>query len=1232
LVILSTLPDGPHSDRFELLSRLGEGSMGVVFEALDRERKVRVALKTLRFMDAEMLARFKREFRALQDLHHPNLVNLGELIEEGGHWFYTMELVDGVHFLEWVRENGELQVERLRKSLPQLAAGLFALHGAGKVHRDVKPSNIVVTRDGRVVLLDFGLVVETGRNMSITRSIVGTAAYMAPEQATSRPVGPEADWYSFGSMLYEALTGHVPFEGMPLEVLARKQSEDPRPLRELTPDVPADLADLTIELLAREPSDRPRAEDVLARLGVTTPHARRARPTKTALGTQVPIFVGRRRELALLREARSATRDGHPVSVVILGESGVGKSVLARHFAEQLLAEEPETVLLDARCFERETVHYKAADGIIDALARFMAGLPQRDAAAILPLKIGLLTQVFPALLRVEAVARAPLMHQYVKDPIELRARVFSAFRDLLARLCERRPVVVLVDDLQWADADSLALLAAVLRPPSAPGLLLIATARKKPAGIHAIEGDVRELPLDVLPQDQASDLAAELAKRLGVEKPVDTAAIAREAGGHALLIDELVRHVVARGPALHGQRLEDALWARIRELPEVERKLLEVVAVAGTPLQQQTAAVAAGIPPDEVARSVNSLRFANLVRTSGARAHDAVEPFHGRIRDTLIGYLSPHERKELHRRLAIAFEATDREDDESLAVHWAGAEEPERAAAHAERAAERAMSMLAFDRAARLYKLAIELGGAEDHVRAGTLANKLGDALANAGMGSAAAEAFLTAASYAKPSEAPVVRRRAADQLLRSGHIDEGVEIMRGVLAEQGWSLSPTPRRALLSLVARRAQLRLRGLGFRERDESRLPAAQLARIDACWSIAQGLSTIDFIRSADYQARHMLLALQAGEPYRLTRAFAMEAGQSATAGGKSHARTQKLAAATEKLAERSGHPHAQGMVPLMHGLISFLEGRWRDCWRHCDRAEVVLRERCTDVTWELSQSRMFAFWSLLHLGDLVEAQRRHKVMARESVERGDRQSEVNVTVGFASILWLVRDDAAAGRRAAGEAMSRWSHAGFQVQHCFDHYAASQADLYSDDAASAYRRMLTAWPMLEDSQLLRVQLIRVWMLLMRASSAIALASSKTPGPETKRLLAQATRDMRGIAGEGMAWSTAIARTLQALIAAANGQAREAAEIMADAATQLDKLEMRLLAAAARRRIGEWKGGADGAALIADAEEWMRSQGVRKPDRLAWALLPGGFHAPWRDTVTVSGTTRRNPTVA
>jgi hypothetical protein len=312
----------------------------------------------------------------------------------------------------------------------------------------------------------------------------------------------------------------------------------------------------------------------------------------------------------------------------------------------------------------------------------------------------------------------------------------------------------------------------------------------------------------------------------------------------------------------------------------------------------------------------------------------------------------------------------------------------------------------------------------------------------------------------------------------------------------------------------------------------------------------------------------------------------------------------------------------------MHGLVSFLEGRWRDAQRHCDRAEVVLRERCVDVGWELSQSRLFAFWALTHMGDLVEAGRRQKLLLREALERGDRLSEVNVTVGVGAILWLARDDAAGARRVAGETMSRWSHAGFQVQHCFDNYAASQADLYMDDAASAYRRLITTWPVLVDSMLMRVQLIRCSMLQARASCAIALAATRAPGPDNKRLLAQATRDARAIAKEGMEWSSALARALEASIAATSGQMRSGQGLMAEAVAAFEKVEMRLLAAAARRRLGEWKGGAEGLALVADADEMMRAQGIRKPDRMAWALVPGGTHDPWKDTASLSGSRRHS----
>src|SRR5262249_10863101 len=186
----------------------GEGGMGVVYEAFDDEREGVVALKTLRVIDAEARLRFKTEFRALQDIQHPNLVQLGELIEVEGKLFFTMELVQGVDFLSYVRKDAGPQSAsdwptatvdqpfpavappprkpgfdepRLRAALSQLARGLAALHAAGKVHRDIKPSNILVTDAGRVVLLDFGLV-EDVAGQKRTSPLAGTAAFMAPEQ------------------------------------------------------------------------------------------------------------------------------------------------------------------------------------------------------------------------------------------------------------------------------------------------------------------------------------------------------------------------------------------------------------------------------------------------------------------------------------------------------------------------------------------------------------------------------------------------------------------------------------------------------------------------------------------------------------------------------------------------------------------------------------------------------------------------------------------------------------------------------------------------------------------------------------------------------------------------------------------------------------------------------------------------------------------------------------------
>ncbi|MCA9680340.1 MAG: serine/threonine protein kinase, partial [Myxococcales bacterium] len=228
--------------RFDLRDRLGAGAVGEVFRVHDRERECDVALKTVRAPSGRELYRFKREFRALADLAHPNLVQLHELYVVDDQWMFTMELVDGTPLLDRVRPGDVLDLDRLRDALYQLADGLIALHGAGKLHRDLKPANVLVEPGGRVVIVDFGLVANLDTadiEHTHERAAVGTPTYMSPEQAADAPLTPASDWYAVGAMLHVALTGRPPFTGDVGEVLAAKQAGPPPPVATLAPAAPA---------------------------------------------------------------------------------------------------------------------------------------------------------------------------------------------------------------------------------------------------------------------------------------------------------------------------------------------------------------------------------------------------------------------------------------------------------------------------------------------------------------------------------------------------------------------------------------------------------------------------------------------------------------------------------------------------------------------------------------------------------------------------------------------------------------------------------------------------------------------------------------------------------------------------------------------------------------------------------------------------------------------------------
>ena len=361
---------------YQIIRELGRGGMGIVYEAFDKKCQRTVALKTFKKIDPTALYRFKHEFRALADVTHPNLVPLFELISDGQSWFFTMEYVQGVDFLAYLQAEDTLPPHaRLRAVLRQLAEGIVALHGAGKLHRDIKPSNVLVTRAGRVVLLDFGLAADI-EYQSFAQQIVGTAAYMAPEQALGLPATPACDWYSVGVMLFEALTGRRPHVGGRRQTLMEKQFIDPPPPRSLVPDIPDDLNALCIDLLSRQADKRPTGPEIIRRLRLEGIGAEKPAPRLPVPAPRL-AFVGRQQHLATLRDAFQATRTGKAVTMYVQGRSGLGKSALVQRFLAGL-QEHDEAMVLAGRCYERESVPYKAIDSLIDSLSQYLGRLPPR--------------------------------------------------------------------------------------------------------------------------------------------------------------------------------------------------------------------------------------------------------------------------------------------------------------------------------------------------------------------------------------------------------------------------------------------------------------------------------------------------------------------------------------------------------------------------------------------------------------------------------------------------------------------------------------------------------------------------------------------------------------------------------------------------------------------------------------------------------------------------------------
>jgi hypothetical protein len=1213
-----SLPAGAHpglpvgaslaGGRLSVLRRIGEGGMGVVYEAYDSERRMRVALKTLNRLDAVGVYRLKNEFRAISDVDHPNLVKLYELFAEGDAWFFTMELVEGERFDRWVRRGGELDEGRLRSSLSQLSQALRAIHGAGKVDRDLKPSNVLVTSDGRVVVLDFGLAIDPeagGIGQTLGEdSLSGTPAYMAPEQAAGRPATAESDYYALGVMLFEALTGKLPFTGSVGEILAAKQRDAAPQARSFVELVPADLDVLCSRLLSRDPSQRPAGESLGEQLRAddapssTTSGVRTARAERAAL-------LGRETELRALRDGYLESLTGRPVVVVVAGESGMGKSALIEAFLSELRLD-GSAVALTGRCHERENVPFKAFDALIDGLSRHLRRLPEPQAAALLPRDVFALARLFPVLNRVKVVTDAPTKD--VPDPQELRRRAFAAFGELLGRIRDRGPLLVFIDDLQWTDQDSVLFIRHLLLHPEPVPLLLVLSHRTDPGVTNDLLKSVleaasdnrilslRTLNVGPLPAEATRVLAARL---LGVPPSERVAeALAHEAQGNPFFATVLSRAMQSRAQGSPPPSLGEALEAHVASLPAGARRILSLMAYAGQPLLPAVLLDACGLEDGHA--PLDLLRSEQLVRSAQAtRAGRTVECYHDKIRELVADGLDAEDVSALARGLSRALEALPDPDPELLSRCLLAAGMPEKAAERAGHAAERALRALAFDRAARLYEFALR-HGRFDFAEARRLRVARAGAFAQAGRGVAAALAYLAAREGAAGEEALELTRRAGEQYLLCGRLTRGRELLDEGLKPLGIAIPGGGAAAFASVTWSRLRLQAKALRFTPRNDQDRATAQ--RLEGLRNATHCFIRSDVIRAADLSARWCILALDSGHSVELARSLGWELMLSALIGDP-RGRVDEMARLAEDLCESTGDPVAREWFHNGRGVFrSQGSGDLKAALSDFDRClEVIATQPSAVSSYDRPWIEWQRGWLLLWLGRLSEL----STLVQIQLEAAWARSDLTIIPAWTCLACFAFPAVGAHDRAVRElsrASLAWQADEVTMQDLFLLVGELVLEPYRGDALASWNITAPRRERMRGSLFARIAFNGVadgWCSGVGAAAALAL--------DDRRARAEVLRTVRQYARRAERARFRVSPPSAPAVACAQGKPEVAIVALREAIAAPRTAP--LFAHAAKRRLGVLLASAEGRALVQEADAFFTAGGVVDPASYVAALLPG-----------------------
>jgi hypothetical protein len=762
---------GQAISHYHSVEHLGGGGMGVVYRAQDTRLGRSVALKFLPqefARDPQRLERFRREARTASALNHPHICTIYDIDEYEGQPFLVMELIEGRTLRAFAA---------LRPSLPELvhlvgqvAKALAAAHAAGIVHRDIKPENIMVRDDGYAKVVDFGLARRTmnqgvlsgvaAGGVTDPGTVMGTVRYMSPEQARGETAGGASDLFSLGIVLYELATGQHPFPAdSQIGTLNAILSQPPLRPTLLNPEVPAALEALVLQMLEKDPRLRPTAAGVDSALAELT--GKGAGPLVGAAPTDVQRHtVGRQNELAELRAAFDSAVGGRGLFVCVTGEPGIGKTTLVEDFLAELAASGRALTVARGRCSER-LAGAEAYLPFLEALESLLHG-PGGEAVARV-MKVTAPTwyaQVAPHAAEDSSFARVLLEEKAASQ--ERLKRELGTFLQEVSRL---RPLVVFLDDLHWADASTIDLLAYIGGKCATMPLLLVLPYR--PTDLLLSKHPFTAVKRDFQARGVCREVALELLTRQDIERyvalefpghgfPEELAPLIHDkTEGNPLFMVDLLRHLRDRRVLAHEQgrwvlaqpipdlqrelpeSVRSMIERKIAQLGEEDRRVLVAASVQGSEFEAAVVARALALDAANVEEQLERLEhvhaFLRLVgehefpdRTLTLRYHFV----HVLYQNALYASLRPTRRASLSAAVAQALVGYYGEKSTvvagKLALLWEAAREFARAAACFLQAAQNAARLFADQEAVVLARRGLKLlealpDSAERAARAGT-------------------------------------------------------------------------------------------------------------------------------------------------------------------------------------------------------------------------------------------------------------------------------------------------------------------------------------------------------------------------------------------------------------------------------------------------------------------------------------------------------------------------------